>query len=439
MERLSSQAHEALVLDYTDLNSLYSRLRDIFVMYNNLDEALTKALLSDQPLQVLLNHAADFFQNPVRAFDADLALIESSNNCPYAENDLVWKEISSTGMASTIISNRLKSRQQMQALYKSEKAVFIDVGKDFARSIAVNCFSEKERFAILTVSGSKTYISPQLLGLADHIAERLTPALLKYCGPKSYKRSQTVAYISGLLYGQQVDLQIMDARLKNIGWKKNDKYLVLRVKLPYQNFMEGIDGYNKKYYASFFKDSLSFLQEDIVNIILNISGKEEAILKEIETMEISLIRDGALCGISLAFQDFSMLHEHYLLAGIALNSGKLCNTESPYRYYRDCMLSHLLGELSGIMPLRALCNEAVLRIQEHDDLHGSPFVISLLVYLQEERSLVKAAKALNIHRNTLVYRLERISEIAKIDFNDTNLRMHILFSCVLLQHIKSST
>ncbi|WP_415536495.1 helix-turn-helix domain-containing protein [Dehalobacter sp. 4CP] len=49
-------------------------------------------------------------------------------------------------------------------------------------------------------------------------------------------------------------------------------------------------------------------------------------------------------------------------------------------------------------------------------------------YLQCERNYVKTAEKLFIHRNYLLYRIERISELTGLDLDSPDIRLHILMS-----------
>lgn len=57
-------------------------------------------------------------------------------------------------------------------------------------------------------------------------------------------------------------------------------------------------------------------------------------------------------------------------------------------------------------------------LEEHDSRRGSDLVATLDAYLQLGGALAQAAERLNIHRNTLSYRLGRISELTRRDLND---------------------
>jgi len=57
-------------------------------------------------------------------------------------------------------------------------------------------------------------------------------------------------------------------------------------------------------------------------------------------------------------------------------------------------------------------------LEEHDGRRGSELVATLAAYLQLGGALAQAAERLNIHRNTLSYRLGRIAELTGRDLSD---------------------
>jgi DNA-binding PucR family transcriptional regulator len=55
---------------------------------------------------------------------------------------------------------------------------------------------------------------------------------------------------------------------------------------------------------------------------------------------------------------------------------------------------------------------------EHDAAHGTEFVGSLVAYLDHVRDVRAAARRLNVHPNTLRYRLKRATELSGLDLTD---------------------
>jgi DNA-binding PucR family transcriptional regulator len=81
---------------------------------------------------------------------------------------------------------------------------------------------------------------------------------------------------------------------------------------------------------------------------------------------------------------------------------------------------------------------ALQRVIEHDERHGSDYVQTLAVYLACMGRLRVAAEQLNIHRNTLEYRMRRIEEVAGIRLDDPNNRLAIELGIRLLEMRRST-
>jgi purine catabolism regulator len=78
----------------------------------------------------------------------------------------------------------------------------------------------------------------------------------------------------------------------------------------------------------------------------------------------------------------------------------------------------LLNELAGSAVLRDFCNRLIGELVEYDSTHGSDLCGTAQAFFACGRSLKRTAEMLHVHRNTLVYRLRRIEQIARTDFHD---------------------
>lgn len=82
---------------------------------------------------------------------------------------------------------------------------------------------------------------------------------------------------------------------------------------------------------------------------------------------------------------------------------------------------------------RSLCHPDAEMLLAHDKENGTVFFDTYLTFLLNDRNLVKTAKELNIHRNTLVYRIEKIHEMISADDEDVTQKLHLLISMLILQ------
>ncbi|MFB3160968.1 PucR family transcriptional regulator [Neobacillus sp. 179-J 1A1 HS] len=70
-------------------------------------------------------------------------------------------------------------------------------------------------------------------------------------------------------------------------------------------------------------------------------------------------------------------------------------------------------------------NYSLKRLQEYDKKNNTDLVETLEVFLNKDSNVHEAANALNVHTNTLNYRLKRISEIGEINLKDPNQKISL--------------
>ena len=57
-------------------------------------------------------------------------------------------------------------------------------------------------------------------------------------------------------------------------------------------------------------------------------------------------------------------------------------------------------------------------LEAYDKEHDAGLLHTLRIFLEENCSYTAAARALYIHRSTLIYRMERIRELTQVDLTD---------------------
>ena len=66
---------------------------------------------------------------------------------------------------------------------------------------------------------------------------------------------------------------------------------------------------------------------------------------------------------------------------------------------------------TGPADLRALVDDVLLAVIDYDDAHGGDLLPTIRTWLEHDRQTDKAAQALHIHPNTLLYRVRRFEQI----------------------------
>jgi hypothetical protein len=158
-----------------------------------------------------------------------------------------------------------------------------------------------------------------------------------------------------------------------------------------------------------------------------------------------LEQHGAYFGISNATRNRAMLRTLYLQCRDTIRLAKVLRTDPEERIF--------LHEDYAVYCIIDLCVRSFQDIHRHDDLiyliHPSIVEISrydiknnnnlldvLYHYLLNGCNLVKTAKALYMHRNTVVNKVNKLVEIIGSDLENGEFQQRLLFSCQFIRYIK---
>jgi purine catabolism regulator len=132
----------------------------------------------------------------------------------------------------------------------------------------------------------------------------------------------------------------------------------------------------------------------------------------------------ARCGIGSPVADLNQWQESFRESGQALEMAFLLEKDEPL-YYPDLSIYRLLLLLEPHAEFKQFKDDILGSLLSYDG--GEDLIATLEAYFNNQGNLSKTAEELFIHRNTLSYRMDRITEITGLDFSnpDTALAVQI--------------
>jgi purine catabolism regulator len=109
---------------------------------------------------------------------------------------------------------------------------------------------------------------------------------------------------------------------------------------------------------------------------------------------------------------------------------------APVTYFGDLGLYQLLTALGTSGEAQRFFRRTLGRLTSHDDNKNAELVDTLEAFFACHGNLSQTASRLHIHRNTLSYRLERISTITQLDLDDPDARFSLQLALKLRPVIK---
>ncbi|MEO1290362.1 MAG: helix-turn-helix domain-containing protein, partial [Chloroflexota bacterium] len=141
-------------------------------------------------------------------------------------------------------------------------------------------------------------------------------------------------------------------------------------------------------------------------------------------------------GISRPSTGLRVLRESYREAKDAVNIANELGDFEKTTFYGDLKLYQLLLALKerNLDHMSSFYEDTLGPLVEHDERKQSDLIRTLTGFFDANGNLAQAAKDLDVHRNTLVYRLDRISELTELDLNDADNRL-ILHLSLKIQRV----
>lgn len=206
--------------------------------------------------------------------------------------------------------------------------------------------------------------------------------------------------------------------LNILGWDKNDNYLLI--------FLRDINKFEEielqKLLDSAYETNSLFLKYDNKYIILlNTENIDENILKS-EIKHMFEESENYLILISSTFSDISKISKVYKLLDDSSNKVK----HGVFDLSTDIINLLIEGKLFN----ENFINQEIVKLHEYDLENDDELLETLYVYLACERSYVKTSELLNLHRNTIVYRINKVEGIINLDFDNIHTRIHCILSAL---------
>lgn len=231
--------------------------------------------------------------------------------------------------------------------------------------------------------------------------------------------------ISNYGYSSLNSIRIIIVNMDNIQHYLNsenikDEQAILQIK----------DIFSKSVNSSIWDSSfrpISFLQNfSVVLLLLNekdrgiqVNDLTEVIRKSSKRLlpEINIS-----IGVGEAYSEFSEIKKSYSEAEKALKVIKAKDETDKTAFYADAGAYKILMEIDNIALLRKYYENTVGKLKKYDEQNNTDFTKILYLYLKENGNLIQTSQKLYLHRNTLIYKINKIQELIKRDLSDTSVR-----------------
>ncbi|MBV9120604.1 MAG: helix-turn-helix domain-containing protein, partial [Chloroflexi bacterium] len=140
-------------------------------------------------------------------------------------------------------------------------------------------------------------------------------------------------------------------------------------------------------------------------------------------------------GVGRSHAGLRGVQRSYAEAEQALRAGERLFGSGQTIAFADLGAYRLLAQLQGTSELQAFEQETLGELIDYDLKSGSQLLPTLEAFFAANGNLSKTAEMLFVHRNTLMYRLNRIQELAGVSLDDPETRFDLQLA-LKMHHVK---
>ena len=313
------------------------------------------------------------------------------------------------------------SKNRVQVLHKDNVEVYYE-------TLTTAIYYQDFYCGRLNVLGKERDFNNGDIQVIEYLLQIITPALYMLQNQDTLNMRRGVFH--ELIQGKKVMSSMLKSQLDYLDWKPGDVFQVCVLKLSreYQD-----SGSCALVSNQIRRNSLNIYimpNKDEIIIIYNLRYMDKSAV--LETIRVTLQKDmDYQAGVSSPAVGLQQLKRYYQQAEAAINYGNLMKPGKKEYYFYDYALYYMI-ESSDPQNLYCALHPDVLHLEELDRRKNTGWLELLKNYFDNECSLVNTAKAMYVHRNTLVYRIGKLTELMHYDWDDIYNRDYMKQSILIL-------
>ncbi|MGE5679019.1 MAG: PucR family transcriptional regulator [Pseudomonadota bacterium] len=397
-----------------DIYGLFNIAKDL--IFEELREGgmffeLSHMALSGKSLAYVINSAATLLGNALILVDLSQKVLAYSTN--YEIADPLWAQNIERGYCSYEFVQKVRSNKDMKEWSKGgQETQVITLPGDRQPKLVARIVHEGHVVGSVIMIAHHAVIGRGHRRQLPLIGKILFDVFNRDSASGTYNGSIYSTILYNLLDEEKISDDLENIVLSKVNFPQEMKVVVARFVHRLENrylkrtFGMELERIFPKGYSVQFKSYIIILVPDV-------SEEQKAELERLAGEETVSI------GISWPFADIIEFKRHFNQAVASIKQAQRFGINSRVFDYENYYFYDLLYNYSGRLSLKDYCHPSLQILRGYDRENNTELYITLRTFLECNKNHRTAAEALFIHRNSLMYRLNRIQQLTKLDLNNS--------------------
>ncbi len=404
-------------------NEIKSILR-LDTRYNQFKVKLLELVVNDAGLKEIVDVASTMIGNPLIVIDLSFKVLVS---CPIETiSDTLWYDNVQKGYCSYEFIAELKKLKVIKEGRNKDKPFEVTCPESPTKKVVSRIRVENRVVGNILLLECQNTIEEDDYIYLELISNIISKELKKKHFYKNTRNTLREEIIYDLLENNLVDDRIIRERLEHSALVFNNYICIHAIDISKYKMKHSIyERFLETQILKFFPHGYLIYYKGYI-VIINTSkdnNLEESTSKEVRTF---LTENNLKMGLSNQFTSIKKCNIFYNQAVEALKVGSIIDNKQSIYKFEDIQPYVFLYRLKDSIKAEDINDSALNLLKKYDEENQSELYKTLYLYLKNNHNITKSSEEIHVHRNTLRYRLEKITEILgyNIDEDDNSFKLY---------------
>lgn len=429
-----------------ELDQLFATIQNLFVIINDWYQDMLEAVVKQKGMQDIITLSEPVIGNFISISDTALTLLAYTKNIP--TDDKTQLSLVEHGHHTEEAIRKFKKYRRFEAWMNTDGLVINEDNNICQYPVISKVFAFNEiYFTHVVMICDHRKMTPGLLDLFNHMV-----SILSYYINRNWEEAKNCNHIYSslilnLVQGNITDRNTVKDRARIIGFRPDDQYVIMLLTGGNSG-----DSISPRLMALDISNMFAQIRPVYYNgcLMLFLHHADIAQLMAEQDMENILNcyfqRNHYYCGVSEIFDDLLDMPIAHSQAELALN-----NRDHEYQSFKMIWESvSIWSNISHFSMIFASClvdnsekskqlwkswkyGKLLLDLYHSDVEKNTNNLEVLYEFLMNERRAAETANLLHMHRNNVVYRINRIEEMLNVNLEDRSTRLNLTMSYLMLK------
>ena len=443
MEYLSGMI---IINENLELDQLFSEIQDTFIRINDWYQKMQDAVIRQKSMQDIITMSEPVIGNFITVSDTAFSLLAYTKNIP--TDDPLQCALVQNGYHTEESIKVFKRLRRFDVWMNADSLIINTEGNVCKYDTISKVFVFNETyFTHVVMICDHRKMTAGLIDLYNHLIDMLSFYIKRNWEEVKNFDHMYSSLVMDLMQGKITDNDAVHERAKFIGIRQHDQYIVMLLSVG-----SGNDAVFPGLMALDISKMFSRLRPIHFNcqlmLFLHHPDVESFITEQDMNNKLNSYfqKYGIYCGVSEIFCDLLEIPQAYHQAKLALNikdssfqKGFISWEDAPQysnialfdTYYTSCLLDK--SEQAVKIWKSSKYGKVLLELYRTDKEKFTNNFEILYTYLMNERRTTETAACLHMHRNNVVYRINRIEDMLHISLDDRLTRRNLITTFQMLK------